>query len=463
MKNKILLANIFLAGIPLTVHADGQPNIIFIYADDLGYGDLGCYGSKVNRTPNLDKMASEGIRFTDLYSASSISSPSRAGLLTGRHPVRMGINSVFFPGSFNGMPTDEVTIADVLKESGYHTGIVGKWHLGHIPEYRPLQRGFAEYFGIPYSNDMSPCLYMSGDEAGNKVVNQDSITYTYTVKALDFIERNKEQPFFLYLAHNMPHVPLAASASFRGKSANGLYGDVIEELDWSIGQILNKLEQLGLDENTIVIFSSDNGPWLTEGPLGGVATPLFQGKGTIWEGGQRVPAIIRWKGKIAPDTVYENLVTMLDWFPTLINWAGGKIPSDRMIDGKDISPVLLGSPEEQEREFPYIESGKVIAYRKGDWKLVLPEKKRAGNYWVEDVPAHDTLLFNLRQDISEEIDLLSDYPEKAKELSAALSAFEETIKDAPPSLMTMEWRTESFLNKQRNEAIRQDKEKKPNP
>jgi len=260
----------------------------------------------------------------------------------------------------------------------------------------------------------------------------------------------------------MPHVPLAASANFKGKSANGLYGDVIEELDWGIGQVLDKLKELNLEENTIIVFSSDNGPWLTEGPMGGVATPLFQGKGTTWEGGQRVPAIIRWKGTIPANTVYDQLTTMLDWFPTFATLAGAKTPTDKIIDGKDISPVLLNPSIKEEREFPFIEFGKVIAYRKGDWKLILPENKRPGNYWVADVPAHDTLLFNLRQDIGEQIDVSALHPEKVRELTEALEAFKETIKDVPPALMTMEWETEQFTNRQRREAIEQHKAQKAN-
>ncbi|MDH6357519.1 sulfatase [Parabacteroides sp. PF5-9] len=460
MKTSIyLFHSILFSSAVCSLSAKEKPNIIFIYADDLGYGDLGCYGSKVNRTPNLDQMASEGIQFTDLYSACSISSPSRAGLLTGRHPVRMGIHSVFFPGSYTGIPTTEVTLAQKLQENGYHTGIVGKWHLGHMQQFRPLQRGFDEYFGIPYSNDMNPCIYMDGNEAGTTLVNQDSITYTYTTKALDFIERNQEKPFFLYLAHNMPHIPLAASANFRGKSANGLYGDVIEELDWGIGQVLNKVKECGLDENTIIIFSSDNGPWLTEGPMGGVATPLFQGKGTTWEGGQRVPALIRWKGTIPAGKVYQEMVTMLDWFPTLVNIGGGQTPTDRMIDGKDISPILLNPEIKEEREFPFIEFGRIVAYRKGDWKLILPEDIRKGNYWVADVPAHETLLFNLRTDIGEQTDLSAQYPEKVKELTAALEKFKATIKDAPPALFTMEWQTPQLVSKQRQEAIENHQKK----
>ncbi|MCD7975600.1 MAG: sulfatase [Tannerellaceae bacterium] len=454
MKNTILLTSSVLLGcLPARAQNQEKPNIIFIYADDLGYGDLSCYGSKINRTPNLDKLASDGIRFTDFYSASSISSPSRAGLMTGRHPIRMGIHGVFFSGSYTGMPQNEITMANALQEAGYYTGIVGKWHLGHMPEYRPLQRGFHEYFGIPYSNDMNPSIYMENNEAGNRVVNQDSITYNYTQRAVRFIEENKERPFFLYLAHNMPHVPLGASPAFKGRSPHGLYSDVIEELDWGIGEVLNKLDELGLDENTIVIFSSDNGPWLTEGPHGGKATPLFQGKGTSWEGGQRVPAIIRWKKEIKPGQVHTDMACMLDWFPTLVNIGGGKVPTDRIIDGEDISLVLTGKGKRANQDFAYIEFGNVLAYRSGDWKMIVPEEVRKGNFWVEDVPAHGTVLYNLKTDISEQHDVRDQHPEVVEMLTQKMEAFKETLKDCPPPLFVMEWYTERFTSQQRQILI----------
>lgn len=460
MKNTCLLTSgMMLGALSLYAQASDQPNIIFIYADDLGYGDLGCYGSQVNRTPNLDRMAVEGIRFTDFYSASSISSPSRAGLMTGRHPIRMGIHAVFFPGSYTGMPQNEITMANALQDAGYYTGIVGKWHLGHMPEYRPLQRGFHEYFGIPYSNDMNPSIYMENNEAGNRMVNQDYITYHYTQRAVRFIEENQDRPFFLYLAHNMPHVSLGASPAFKGKSPHGLYSDVVEELDWGIGEVLNKLDELGLDENTIVIFSSDNGPWLTEGPHGGVATPLFQGKGTSWEGGQRVPAIIRWKKTIQPGQVHSDMACMLDWFPTLVKLAGGKVPADRIIDGEDISPVLLGTGKRPTQDFAYIEYGKVLAYRSGDWKMIVPEEERKGNFWVADVPAHDTVLYNLKADIGEQTDVKDQHPEVLERLTKKMDAFKETLKDCPPPLFVMEWYTEMFTNQQRREVIEEAKRK----
>ena len=436
---------------------DSRPNIIFIYADDLGYSDLACYGSKVNRTPNLDQLAEDGIRFTDFYSASPLSSPSRAALLTGRYSVRMGINTVFFPESYTGIPETEITLPEVLQKLGYYTGIVGKWHLGHHRQFLPLQHGFNEYFGIPYSNDMTSVVYMRGNEVEKFRVNQDSITFTYTQEACRFLERNKNRPFFLYLPHTMPHVPLAASANFKGKSANGLYGDVIEELDWSTGEVLKKLKELGLDNNTIVVFSSDNGPWLTEGPMGGSALPLFQGKNTTWEGGQRVPTIIRWKNRIAKGQVNNEVASMIDWFPTFLRLTGGKIPTDRMIDGKDISPVLFGAGKRENHDFAFIHYGNLEGFRSEEWKIKFPEPLRKGNFWVADVPAHDTILFNLKTDIAETTDVKEQYPEVYRKIVGKANAFKETLKDCPPSLIVGDGSSVNLVRNQREKAIKEAK------
>jgi arylsulfatase len=461
MKTSTVLATGLLSAIGMgaCTRTQPQPNIIFIYTDDLGYGDLGCYGSTGNRTPNLDQLARDGIRFTDFYSAAPVSSPSRAALLTGRYPVRMGINHVFFPESFTGIPSTEIKMGDVLRRQGYRTGIVGKWHLGHHRQFLPLQNGFDEYFGIPYSNDMRSSVYLRGNEVEQFHVNQDSITYTYTQEAIRFIENNKDRPFFLYLAHNMPHIPLAASANFKGKSANGLYGDVIEELDWSVGQVLKKLDELGLDKNTIVVFSSDNGPWLTEGPLGGVATPLFQGKGTTWDGGQRVPAIIRWKDRIQGGQVNSDVAAMVDWFPTFIKLAGGDVPSDRIIDGYDITPVLLGTGKRASHDFAYLHYGRLHAFRSGDWKIILPENLYRGNFWTEDVPAHDTVFFNLRDDIAESMDVKNNYPQEYSATLARLNEFKQTLKDCPPSLVLSSSDPTGMTQRQQTDAMNEAKAK----
>ena len=461
MKKSTVLATGLLSavGFACTQQPDPRPNIIFIYADDLGYGDLGCYGSTVNRTPHLDQLAKDGIRFTDFYSAAPNSSPSRAALLTGRYPIRMGINDVFHPPSFTGIPASEIKLGEVLQQRGYRTGIVGKWHLGHMRQYLPLQNGFDEYFGIPYSNDMQSCFYLRGNEVEQFRVNQDSITYTYTQEAIRFIEKNKNQPFFLYLPHNMPHVPLGASPNFKGKSANSLYGDVIEELDWSVGQILKKLDELGLDQNTIVVFSSDNGPWLTEGPNGGVAGPLFQGKNTTWEGGQRVPTIIRWKDRIRGGQVISDVAAMIDWFPTFVKLAGGSVPTDRIIDGCDIAPVLLGTGKRANDDFAYLHFRRFQAYRSGDWKIKLPANIQRGNFWTEDVPAHDTLFFNLKNDIGESTDVKNQFPNEYKATLVRLKAFEETLEDIPPAIVLTENSAPMLTSRQRMEAINEAREK----
>jgi arylsulfatase A-like enzyme len=300
------------------------PNIVFVYCDDLGYGDLACFGNQVNRTPNIDRLAEEGMKFTEFYSASPVCSPSRAALMTGRIPQRMGINGVFFPRSYTGMPVEEITIAELLREQGYATGVVGKWHLGHRREYLPLQRGFDEYFGIPYSNDMLSVVYLEGNEVVDFHVDQHYTTRTYTEKAVDFIDRHAEGPFFLYLAHSMPHVPLYVSPEFQDRSGHGIYTDVIEEIDWSVGQVLTKLGEHGILDQTLVVFSSDNGPWLVMRELGGSAGNLREGKQFTFEGGQRVPALAMWHGVIPEGSVYDDMALMMDWFPTFAEMVKGK-------------------------------------------------------------------------------------------------------------------------------------------
>ena len=458
MKNKSFITSC-LFSLAAVAQAQETPNIIFIYADDMGYGDLGCYGSKVNRTPNIDKLAAEGMRFTDFYSAATVSSPSRAALMTGRYAIRMGINDVFFPTSYTGIPETEVTMGEAMQSAGYYTGIIGKWHLGHLEKYLPLQNGFDEYFGIPYSNDMASAFFMRGNDVVDYHPKMDSITYVYTQEALRFLDQHHDKPFFLYLPHTACHVPLAASANFRGKSANGLYGDVVEELDWSVGKVLEKLDELKISENTIVIFSSDNGPWVVKGPMGGNPAPLFQGKVSVWEGGQRVPAIIRWPNKIKPQQVNTEVAAMIDWFPTLVSVVGGEIPNDRIIDGKNILPVLLGEGKRKDDEFAFVNYGQLQAYRAGDWKILLPEKKRKGSFWIEDVPAHDTLFFNLRKDIGENNDVKDKYPSEYQRVLEKMIVFKRTLKDVPPALIMLESNGLNMAANQQQEAIRQAREK----
>ena len=367
------------------------PNIVIIFADDLGYGDLGAYGHPTIRTPNLDRMAAEGQRWTQFYVGASVCSPSRAALLTGRLPVRSGMygtlgrTRVLFPDSPNGLPHEEVTLAEILKERGYATGVFGKWHLGHLPDYLPGQQGFDEYFGIPYSNDMDgtreysmdlfwePAIetwnvpLIDGTEIVERPAEQTTITRRYTERALAFIEANRDQPFFLYLPHSMPHVPLFRSESFVGKSAAGIYGDVIEEIDWSVGQIIGKLRELELEERTLVVFTSDNGPWLVFKTHGGSAGLLNQGKGTTWEGGMRVPALFWWPGTIEPKTVMD-IGTTMDVFTTAVGLGGGELPEGRVIDGLDLSPVLFGTGPSPRNVVPYYRYNELYAIRKGWFK-----------------------------------------------------------------------------------------------
>lgn len=409
-----------------------KPNIIFIFADDLGYGDLGCFGAVDIKTPNIDRLANDGIKFTDFYSASSICSPSRAAFLTGKLPQRLGINGVFFPESHTGLSPLETTIPELLKKQNYVTGMIGKWHLGHRQKFLPLQQGFDSYFGIPYSNDMASVVYYRGNDVEKFNVDQQYITKTYTEEALSFIEANKQKPFFLYLGHNMPHVPIYASPNFKGKSKRGLYGDVIEELDWSVGEILKKLKKENLLENTLVVFSSDNGPWLVMKDHGGSAGELRGGKMYTFEGGMRVPTIAMWKGKIKPNTISKELASQMDWLPTFSKIAGIEV-SDQ-IDGQDISKVLLGIGKRAKSNYLFLDGKRLDAYRKGDWKVKLPFKGFKGTRWKDKVEAHDTLLFNLKKDPGEKSNLFDENKEQARELIKEMRVELEAVGKFPNSL-----------------------------
>jgi arylsulfatase A len=420
---------------PANTTNSSLPNIVFIFADDLGYGDLGCFGATDITTPNIDRIAAEGIKFTSFLSASPVCSPSRAGLLTGRMPQRMGINAVFFPESFTGMDQDEITFAEIVKENGYQTAIVGKWHLGHLEKYLPLNQGFDSYYGIPYSNDMESVVYLKDFEVDSIKVDQRFTTKTYTQKSLEFIDQASEGPFLLYLAHNMPHVPIYASPEFEGKSNRGLYGDVIQEIDWSVGEILKKLEEKGLMENTLIVFSSDNGPWLVMEDHGGSAGPLREGKQFTFEGGVRVPTVAMWKGKIEPGLVYENLATQMDWFPTFCKLVGAEIPQDREIDGKDLGPVLFEKGTREGNTFIYYMLSSQEGYREGDWKIKRPFAGFAGTRGMKRVDAHDTLLFNLKNDPGETTNLAQENSEKTAQMMRTMDLAVKKLGPLPPSLI----------------------------
>jgi arylsulfatase A-like enzyme len=415
-----------------------RPNFIIIFADDMGYGDLGCYGAEKIKTPNLDRMAAEGIRFTDFYVTSCVCTPSRAGLLTGRYPIRSGLNRVLFPGSKGGIPDSEITIAQALKSCGYATGCVGKWHLGHLPPFLPTRHGFDEYYGIPYSNDMNvekrgdpPIPILRNEDTIEQPADQDHLTKKYTEECVRFIRAHQHEPFFLYVPHNMPHVPIHASEAFRGKSAGGLYGDVIEEIDWSAGVILDELKQLGLDERTLVFFTSDNGPWLVKKEHGGSAGPLREGKGTTFEGGVREPCIARWPGKIAPGRVEHTPAITLDFLPTLVRLAGGTLPQDRALDGEDLGPLLLGTGSRAAASFYFYHDRSLQAHRSGKWKLKRPDKGTVYGKPVE----HPTLLFDLDTDPGERNNLAEQNPETVQQLESEITAFEKSLGEPPETIL----------------------------
>jgi arylsulfatase len=421
-----------------------SPNFIIILADDLGYGDLGSYGHPTIQTPNLDRLAKEGIRFTQFYVAANVCSPSRAALLTGRLPVRSGITGglgVFFPHSATGLPSTELTIAQLLKARSYNTGIIGKWHLGSLPQYLPNNYGFDYYFGIPYSNDMIPDnanhipypalpLYKDG-----KVIeenpDQHTLTTRYTEEAIGFIRRNKEKPFFLYYPNHVPHVPLYASNNFNGKSKRGTYGDVVEELDWSVGRIVQTLKDLKLDKNTFVLFLSDNGPWLTQNERGGSAGLLKDGKGSAWEGGTRVPAIAWWPGSIQPK-VSTAITSSTDILPTLLYWAGIPLPGDRVIDGINEAAVFTGKKAYIRDVNYYYDADKLYAIRKGQWKAHFTTHS---GYAPQAPQVHNTpLLYNIENDPGERYNVAEAHPEVIAEIKKLYTEHTASVVKAPSEL-----------------------------
>ncbi len=400
-----------------------RPNVIVVFTDDQGYGDVGYQGARGFSTPNIDRMAAEGMQFTDFYVAASACTPSRAALLTGCYPQRVGLPAVLFPWDRVGLHDDELTIAEILKAEGYATAAVGKWHLGHAPKFLPPAHGFDEWFGLPYSNDMAPgngdryppLPLMRGAEVIETDPDQATLTRRYTDEALSFIRRQKDKPFFLYLAHTFPHVPLFASDRFRGKTRRGIYGDVIEEIDWSVGQVLAELDRQKLTNNTLVIFTSDNGPWLIQGVNGGSAAPLREGKATSFEGGHRVPCVMRWPAKIRAGQVCRTMVTSMDLLPTITALCGGTLP-DRKIDGRDVSTLLLGNELSGAAEHPffYYRRSQLQAVRVGRFKLHLPHDYSS----VQGTPAAVRMetrtiglsLFDLEADIGETNDVRAEHP-----------------------------------------------------
>ncbi|MDR3218899.1 MAG: sulfatase [Dysgonamonadaceae bacterium] len=442
MKNKILLSAMYLGTLPMQAQlsdSDKLPNFVIIMADDMGYGDLSVTGSVGYLTPHLDQMSSEGMRFTQFYAGQPISSASRAGLLTGCYPNRIGFSGALFPSHQIGINDDEELIPEVLQKQGYVSGIFGKWHLGWQKQFLPLQHGFDEYLGIPYSNDMWPDGADGGRQnmpplpmiRGNETLQeirtieaQGELTATFTNAAIDFISRHKNQPFFVYLAHPMPHIPIMASERFRGKSKQGLYGDVIMEIDWSVGEILKALKENGLDENTLVVFTSDNGPWTIWGNHSGSAAGLREGKSATWEGGQRVPCIMRWPGKIPAGNICNALSSGIDLLPTFAALSKAALPQKK-IDGVDISP-LFDQPGVNTRIhfWYYFNKNNLKSVRDAEWKLVLPHTYRgldfvgndgiAGKY--KDYEVNEMELYDMRFDSGERYNVINQHPDVVERL-----------------------------------------------
>ena len=457
--------------------AQDPPNVVILFADDLGYGDLGGYGSPYIRTPNLDRLAAEGQRWTDFYAAAPLCSPSRGALLTGKYPVRTGLYGrevqVMFAGDPNGMPPDETTLAEALKSAGYATGIFGKWHLGDAPEHYPTRHGFDYWFGTPYSNDMNATgrfpieetyqLRIAGefeaiqrnfreflarfddprsedfdvhsirserseggyrDEILERPIDQPTFTRKLTEEAIRFIERNRERPFLVYLPYAMPHLPIFASEDFVGTSLAGPYGDTVEEIDWSAGQVVAALERLGLAESTLVLFTSDNGPWQdVHTHFAGSAGPLRESKGTAYEGGMRVPAIFSWPGRIEP-AVVSDMGTTMDVYATVLSLAGQDLPDD--IDGADMSETLLSGAPSARRELAYYRRGEIRAYRKGDYKIHFYDSPDATERLA--VPE----LYDLTRDVSERDNLAARLPDVLADLMASVDAHEQGMPVAEP-------------------------------
>ncbi|MAS91023.1 MAG: arylsulfatase [Verrucomicrobiales bacterium] len=426
-----------------------SPNFIIIFTDDQGFEDIGCFGSPKIKTPHLDKLAAEGRKFTSFYSANSVCSPSRASLLTGCYPVRVSIPGVLFPRHEIGLNPDEITIADLLKSKGYATSCIGKWHIGHKPKFLPTRQGFDSYYGIPYSNDMTidPEANLAADiklregftlerirnekpkkdfvplmrneEVIEYPCDQTTLTQRYTQEAVKFIEENKNKPFFLYLPHTMPHIPLFASEKFKGKSERGLYGDTIEEIDWSVGEIMKALRDNNLDENTLVIYTSDNGPWKLKGGRGGSAHPLRGFKFQTYEGGMRVPCIMHWKGKVSAGSSCDEIAATIDLLPTIAGLSGAELPNDRAIDGKDIWPLIAGKKGAQTPHEIYFfyKGNKLESARQGKWKLRRSGKK-----------SQPVELYDLASDISESKNLAKENEILVNEMIKKMNLFDEKLK-----------------------------------
>ena len=454
ISNSFLVFAVFLFFFSCSEQSEQQDkpvNFVLIYLDDMGFGDITLTGALNYSTPNIDKMAANGLFFSHYYAPQAVCSASRAGLLTGCYPNRVGFSGALDHTANTGINPEEETIAEVLKKKNYATAAFGKWHLGHHKQFLPPNHGFDEYFGIPYSNDMwpnhptnknyyPPLPLIEGDEVVETNPDQSRFTTEFTERTVDFIQRNRENPFFVYLAHPMPHVPLFVSDKFKGKSEQGLYGDVMMEIDWSVGEILTALKEFQLEENTVVIFTSDNGPWINYGNHAGSTGGLREGKGTTFEGGQRVPCLVQWKGTVEPGRVDNNLVSGIDILPTIAEVAGTPLP-EKKIDGVSLLPLLKSRDAEPPRKsfWYYYRRNNLEAVRNGQWKLVFPHKGRTYegfvpgkdgqpgqvNEWSEIEPG----LYNLRRDPGERYNLLEHHPEIAERLRGIADAARKDLGD----------------------------------
>jgi len=434
-----LLALLAMCGVlPTAVGADKDPppNVILIFADDLGYGDLGCFGHPTIATPNLDRMAREGLKLTQFYAAECVCTPSRAALLTGRLPIRNGMcgdrRRVLFANSTGGLPAGEITLGELFQSQKYATACIGKWHLGHRHEFLPQAQGFDAYYGIPYSNDMRPTYLLRGATVVEDPVDQTTLTARYTSEALSFIRQHRDEPFFLYLPHNFPHTPLFASPKFKDKSRRGLYGDVVEELDDSVGQVLETLTELNLEKNTLVVFTSDNGPWLIKKQDGGSAGLLRGGKGSTWEGGMREPAIAWWPGRIAPGRTSAELCSTLDLFATLHGLLDVPLPTDRVLDSYDLRPLLFEGSSSGRNEFFYYRGTQLMAARVGPWKAHFMTQDGYGQ--PQPTQHEPPLLFNLDADPGEQRDVAKDHAAVIEQIRQAVAAHRSNLVAAPSQL-----------------------------
>ncbi len=456
MNNKTLkyfsaILIIFLLGCSKSI--EKSPNIVFILTDDLAYADLSSYGSEFIETPNLDKMAEEGVKMTSYYAAQAVCSASRAAILTGCYPNRLGISGAFGPKSKRGINPEELLLSEMLKENNYKTGIFGKWHLGDAEKFLPTNHGFDEFYGILFSNDMwkfhperpqdypDDLMLYRNETPIQSIIDQSDLTKDITDESIRFIEENKDNQFFLYIAHPQPHVPLFASKDFNGSTGNGLFADVISEIDFSVGRVIEALEKNNLTENTIVIFTSDNGPWLSYGDHAGSSGIYREGKGTAWEGGQRVPCIIKYPKEIKAKTIIDEPVMGIDWMPTFSHITGSKLSTNK-IDGKNIWPLLTQKENKSPHEelYFYYRQNELHAVRSGDWKLYFPRSYRTLNgkpggkdgvpVKYENNIVRSNELYNLKDDPSETTNVYSEYVEKAKQLEKMGENARQELGDA---------------------------------